>query len=352
MKVRRAAYVTGLGKMEVKTVPMQEEELAPGDVLVKIKAVGICASDMHFYYTGRCGELELQPMTVLGHEPAGEVVKTGSAVKNLKVGDRVFVDPQRPCGCCEHCLKGDYNLCDNMQCMSVEAEGGFTDYSVRPASMCQKLPDNLSYKAAAMMEPFSFACAVVEKGDMIPGKSVAILGCGPIGLSVILAAKAYGATDVFMTDMVDSRLKKATEMGATRVIDIRKEEYTETIKKETNGRGVDIVIDTTGNSAIYKTFHKAVIRGGSLVLVGIGPNEYEEIDLSYIRDNEIKMVGIFRFANTSRRALDMIRTGRVDISQLVSHTMPLEKISEAFDLAHSRADGVIKVVVTMDEEEA
>lgn len=348
IKTRKVAYMTGLSTMEVKEVPMPEGELAPNDVLVNIKAVGICASDLHFYDTGRCGELELTLPSVLGHEPAGVVVEVGSAVKHLKAGDRVFVDPQRPCGQCEHCLKGDYNLCDNMQCMSVEAEGAFAQYSVRPANMCQKIPDDMPFEAAAMLEPFSFACSVVEKGDMVPGKSVAILGSGPIGLSVLLAAKAYGATDIFMTDMVDNRLEKAKEMGATRVINIKEEDYTEVIKRETNQRGVDIVIDTTGHESTYRTFHKAVIRGGSIVLVGIGPGEYYDINLAYIRDNEMKLVGIFRFANTSRRAIDMIRTGRVDISQLVSHRMPLEKISEAFDLVRSKADGVIKVVVNME----
>lgn len=350
MKTRKVAYVTEVGKMEVREVPMPEGPLAPGDVLVKVRAVGICASDMHFYYEGKCGELKLHPMQVLGHEPSGEVVEIGSEVTNLKPGDRVFCDPQRPCGHCEHCLKGDYNLCDNMQCMSVEAEGGLAEYTVRPAGMCQKLPDNLSYEAAAMMEPFSFACAVIEKGGMVPGMRVAVLGAGPIGLSVLLAAKAYGATDIFVTDLLDNRLEKAKEMGATRVINSGKEDYTEVIKRETGGRGVDIVVDATGHASVYKTFHKAVVRGGSLVLVGIGPKDYEEINLSYIRDNEIKMVGVFRFANTSRRALDMIRTGSVDISQLVSHTMPLERVQEAFDLAHSRAGGVIKVVVTLNEQ--
>jgi L-iditol 2-dehydrogenase len=348
MKTRKVAYMTGLGKMEVKEVPMPEGDLASNDVLVNIKAVGICASDLHFYDTGKCGELELTLPSVLGHEPAGEIVQVGSAVKHLKKDDRVFIDPQRPCGQCEHCLKGNYNLCDNMQCMSVEAEGAFAQYSVRPANMCQKLPDSLSYEAAAMLEPFSFACSVVEKGDMAPGKSVAILGSGPIGLSILLAAKAYGATDIFMTDMVANRLKKAKEMGATRVININEEDYTTVIKKETNLRGVDIVVDTTGHESSYRTFDKAVIRGGSIVLVGVGPGEYYDINLAHIRDNEIRLVGIFRFANTSRRAIDMIRTGRVDISLLVSHRIPLSQISEAFDLVRSKADGVIKVVVTMD----
>ncbi len=347
VKTRKIAFMTGLSTMEVKEVPMPEE-LAPHDVLVHIKAVGICASDMHFFDTGKCGELELTLPSVLGHEPAGQIVEVGSAVKNLKAGDRVFIDPQRPCWQCESCLKGEYNLCDNMQCMSVEAEGAFAQYSVRPANLCQKVPDSMPYETAAMLEPFSFACAVVEKGGMEPGKSVAILGAGPIGLSVLMAAKAYGATDIFMTDLVENRLNKAKELGATRTINIKDEDYTEVIKRETNQRCVDIVIDTTGHESIYRTFHKAAKRGGSLVLVGIGPGEFYEINLSYIRDNEQKMVGIFRFANTSRRAIDMIRTGRVDISPLVSHRMPLEKVSEAFDLARSKADGVIKVVVTMD----
>lgn len=186
------------------------------------------------------------------------------------------------------------------------------------------------------------------QGGMEPGKSVAILGSGPIGLSVLLAAKAYGASDIFMTDMVENRLAKAKEMGATRVINIKEEDYTEVIKRETNQRGVDIVIDTTGHESTYRTFHKAAIRGGSIVLVGIGPGEYYDINLAYIRDNEMKLVGIFRFANTSRRMIDLIRTGRVDISKLVSHHMPLEKVNEAFELVRSKADGVIKVVVDMD----
>ncbi len=351
IKSRKVAYMTDLKRMEVKEVPMPEGELAPNDVLVNIKRVGICASDMHMFDTGKVGILEIKPPHVLGHEPSGVVVEVGSNVTSLRPGDRVFVDPQRPCGQCEHCMHGDYNLCDNMKCMSVEDEGAFAQYSVRPANTVSKIPDNMSFETASMLEPFSFACAVVEKGGIVPGMSVAILGMGPIGLACMLAAKAYGATDIFVTDVVEGRLEKALELGATRAINVTKEDYTEVIRNETNGRGVDIVIEASGFQGNYLTFHKAAVRGGSLVLVGIGPDDVVPINLAYIRDMEMKMCGVFRFANTTRRAIDMIRTGRVDISGLVSHVYPLSQINEAFDLARSKAPGVIKVVVNMEDEE-
>ncbi|MEA5003724.1 MAG: NAD(P)-dependent alcohol dehydrogenase [Christensenella sp.] len=345
MGTRKAAVMQGIDDVAVMQIPMPEGKLDATDVLVRIKAVGICGSDIHFYKDGRIGDMIITPPHILGHESAGEIVEIGSAVSNLKVGDRVAVEPQRPCWSCEYCQNGDYHLCKQMQFMSAPAEGAFVEYAVRPANMCFKLSDDTSFGEAAMAEPLAVALQALKRGNVCGGQTAAILGAGPIALAILMACKAFGCTDVYVTDMVDYRLEKAMEMGASATFNITSCDYTEEILKATNGRGVDVVFDTTAHPSTYKTMHKIAIRGGYLVLVGMGPDEYYEVNIAAIRDNENVLTGLFRYNNLYRKALALIASGQCDVKQLISHRMPIEKIAEAFDIVHDKKDGVIKVLI-------
>lgn len=345
MSTRKAAVMQGIDDIAVMQIPMPEGELAANDVLVRIKAVGICGSDIHFLKDGRIGEMVIEPPHILGHESAGEIAAVGADVKDLKVGDRVAVEPQRACWSCEYCQSGEYHLCKSMEFMSAPSEGAFVEYAVRPANMCFKIADQTSYGEAAMAEPLAVALQALKRGHVCGGQTAAILGAGPIALAILMACKAYGCTDVYITDMVDYRLEKAKEMGASEAFNITNCDYTEEILKATNGRGVDVVFDTTAHPSTYKTMHKIAIRGGYLVLVGMGPDEYYEVNIAAIRDNENVMTGVFRYNNFYRKALALIASGQCDVNELISHRMPIEKIAEACDLVAEKKDGVIKVLI-------
>ena len=347
MDTRKAAVMEAVDNIKIMQIPMPEGELRPKDVLVRIRAVGICGSDIHFYKDGRIGDMIIQPPHILGPESAGDIVAVGSEVTDLKVGDRVAVEPQRPCWECEYCERGDYHLCKKMEFMSAPSEGAFVEYAVRPANMCFKMPDQMSYGEGAMVEPLSVALQALKKGNVTGGDTVAILGAGPIALAILMAAKAYGCTKIFMTDLVDYRLAKAKEMGATETFNITQCDYTEEILKATEGRGVEVVFDTTAHETTYKTMHKIAMRGGRLVLVGMGPKEYYEVNIAAIRDNENVMVGVFRYNNLYRKALALIESGLCDVNQLISHRKPIEEIAQAFEMVERKEDGVIKILIEL-----
>jgi len=346
LEKRKVAVMHGINDITVEELPIPEL-INDGDVLVKVRSVGICGSDIHFYKDGRIGAMVLEYPHVLGHECAGEVVKVGTAVNNLKIGDRVAVEPGRPCLKCEFCQKGKYNLCPDMEFMSAPTEGAFTEYTVRPAHFCFKLPDNVSYDEGAMCEPLAVALQALKQGQVCGGKSVAIMGCGPIALTTLLACKAYGCTNIYMTDVVDYRLKKAEELGATKAINSAKVDATQEIKALTNGCGVDVVFDATGLDVVYRMVTDIVVRGGFIVLVGMGPKEYSEINIAAIRDNENSLVGVFRYNNVYKQAIDLIAKGLVDMTQIISHNVGLDDIVEAMVMVHDKKDGAIKVVINM-----
>jgi L-iditol 2-dehydrogenase len=231
--------------------------------------------------------------------------------------------------------------------MSAPIEGAFTEYSVRPAHFCFKLPDNVSYDEGAMCEPLAVALQSLKQGQIIGGKSVAIMGCGPIALTILLACKAYGCTDIYMTDVVDYRLKKAEELGATKAINSAKTNPVEEIKKLTNGCGVDVVFDATGLDVVYRMVTDIVARGGFIVLVGMGAKEYSEINIAAIRDNENSLVGVFRYDNVYKQAVDLVGKGLIDMTQIISHHVGLDDIVEALEMVHDKKDDAIKIVINM-----
>ncbi len=343
---RKAAIMHGVNNIVVEELPMPSLT-NEGDVLIKIKSVGICGSDIHFYKDGKIGAMVLEYPHILGHESAGEVVKVGKAVNNLKIGDRVAVEPGRPCLKCEFCRTGKYNLCPDMEFMSAPVEGAFTEYSIRPAHFCFKIPENVSYDEGAMCEPLAVALQALKKGHVGGGKKIAIMGCGPIALTILLACRAYGCTDIYMTDIVDYRLEKALELGATNAINSAKTDAVKEIISLTNGCGVDVVFDATGHDAVYRMITDIVVRGGYIVLVGMGPKEYSEINIAAIRDNEISLVGVFRYDNVYKQAIDMIAKGIIDMKQIISHNAALDNIEKAIVMVHDKDDFVIKTVVNM-----
>jgi len=301
----KAAFMTDLEKMEIREIPMP----VPGDgeILVKLEYVGICGSDVHYYEYGRIGDFIVNGDFILGHECAGTVVKTGNGVKTLREGDRVALEPGITCGECEFCKTGRYNLCPDVQFLATPPyQGCFENYITFPENMAFKLPDTVSSKEGALIEPLSVGLEAAEQGNVTLGSSVLILGAGCIGLTTLLACKAHGATDITVVDVIPKRLDKALELGATNVIDASQEDVLAACQKLTGGEGAEIVIETAGAVKTTQQTPYLVKRGGTIVLVGMAPQDEFDFNFSKLMGEVAEIKTIFRYKNLFGKAIKAV----------------------------------------------
>lgn len=317
-------------------------------MLIKIRAVGICGSDMHLYEDGRVGNaVQSEPM-VLGHEAAGEVVEVGSAVTTLKVGDRVAIEPGVPCRKCDFCKRGEYHLCTSVVFRGVpHIDGLFAEYTTTAADFAFPLPDNLDFVQGAMLEPLAVGLQSAEEGNVLPGMSVAVYGAGPIGLSSLQAAVARGATNTMIVDVIDKRLELAKELGATHAINAGKVNAVEEIQRLTGGKGADVVLETAAAVPTIQQSLYAARRGGTVVFTGIPTKSNIELDIVRIVRARMKVHGCFRYVNQYPVAVALAATGRVDVKAMVTHTYSLEELPEAIEFVTKNKDVAIKAVVTL-----
>ena len=345
---RKAAIFYGINdiRMEERDIP----KMGPDDVVVKVKAVGLCGSDVHFYKEGRIGPYIPQPGHIIGHESAGEIVAVGENVKNRKVGDRVAMEPGTPCGHCDLCKEGKYNLCKDMMFMGHPdpcREGAMVEYTVLSAGFTYLLPDTMSFEEGAMMEPLAVAMQALKRGRVKAGDTIAIYGCGPIGLSMLLAAKAFGCAEIYMSDGVQYRLDYAKQFGATKVFSSKDGSFEKGIMEATKGRGVDVVIEAAGSIEAYKHVTNTAKRGGVVVFVGMASEEMFPINVFEITDRELDITSVFRYANVYEQAIRLAGAGLIDMKKLITHRMPLENVAEAMDIAYEKRDNAIKIVLTI-----
>ncbi|MGQ9730539.1 MAG: NAD(P)-dependent alcohol dehydrogenase, partial [Candidatus Zipacnadales bacterium] len=245
-KTMLAAVLHKAHDLRLEQVPVPQIE-KPDEVLVKIGAVGVCGSDVHFLERGRIGTFVVEQPVILGHEAAGIVEAVGPEVTTLKPGDRVAIEPGRPCRRCEYCHRGEYNLCVAMYFLAAPpVHGAFCEYLVWPADFLFLLPENVSLAEGAMCEPLSVGMWAAARAGVGPGDSVAVLGAGPIGLTALQAAAYYGATTIIVTDFVRSRLEAAQRLGATHVVNLNEVQTRGAVMEITNGRGVDVSFECAG----------------------------------------------------------------------------------------------------------
>jgi L-iditol 2-dehydrogenase len=321
---------------------------AADEVLVKIKAVGICGSDMHLYEEGRIGNASLESPLVLGHEAAGEVVETGAAVTRLKVGERVALEPGIPCRKCAYCKRGEYHLCPDVKFHGVPGNDGyFAEYVAIPADFAYRLPDELDFVQGAMLEPLAVGLQAATEGEVQPGQSVAILGSGPIGLSALQACLVRGATKTIVVDVVDKRLQMASELGATHVVNAKQTPAVAEIVRLTGGLGADVVLETAGAVPTIQQSLYAARRGGTVVLVGISAEANVPLDVVRIVRARMRVHGCFRYVNQYPVAVALASSGKVDVRAAVSHSFVLDELPTAIEFANKRKDIAIKCVVTV-----
>jgi len=324
-------------------------EPADDQVLLRMDSVGICGSDVHYWKHGRIGPFILEKPMVLGHEAAGVVAKLGSKVTNLKVGDRVAIEPGVCCRMCELCKTGRYNLCPDMQfCATPPVDGNLARYYVHAADFCYKLPDTMSLEEGALMEPLAVGVHACQRAGVAIGKRVLVCGAGPIGLVNLLTAKAMGASEVVITDINQDRLDVAKKIGADHIYKVESGKSPEKMAGEVEellgGKQPNIAIECSGFEDSIRFAIFCTKSGGVVVLVGMGKPEVT-LNILNFAVREVDIRGIFRYANCYPTAIEMVASGKVDVKPLITHRFKLEETLDAFETARTGAGGAIKVVI-------
>ncbi len=337
----KAIAVTEPGKLAITEIPMPS---APDEdeVVIKIKAAGICGSDSHIYH-GRSA-FATYPR-IIGHEMAGEVYRTGSSVKGFKPGDRVAVDPVLSCGNCYACRTGRHNVCSSVKVLGVHVDGGYREYIKVGSGNVHKVPDDMPWEIAATVEPYSIAAESVDRGRLKSDDTVLICGAGPIGLVILQAVKRKGAKAIVL-DIVDSRLHKAHTMGADIIVNSKDQDLYKTVMDFTGGEGINLVFEATGNLAILEQcISRLVSQAGRVVVLGF-PNEPAKIAPIEIMKRELDILGSRLNNNKFPEVIRWFRDGEVDPSKIISNVFPFDKAQEAFDLSDKASDKVCKIILT------
>ena len=332
-------------RMEERDIPTP----GPGELLVKIEYVGICGSDMHFLEEGRLGNWVVDKPLILGHEAAGEVAVVGPGVSGFAVGDKVTMEPGVPCGECDPCMKGHYNLCQHMSFMAIpdERDGVFREYTTHPAKMCFKLPKNVGTLEGALCEPLSVGLYAVQKSGAFLGQSAVIFGSGCIGLVTMLVLKAAGIHDITVVDVIQKRLDKAVELGASRVIRGDKEDAVKTVLEATEGQGVPLVFECAGTQITTLQAGKIVAANGVVVLVGMAADPELKMDIGTLSAREARVETIFRYRNLYPTAIKAVESGAIPLCTIASPIFPFENMIEGMYHNMDHKDEVIKGVVSM-----
>lgn len=343
----KTAVMTAIREMEIqeRPIPVPKED----EVLVKIEYVGICGSDLHYYESGRIGDFVVDPPFVLGHEAGGTVIEVGTNVKNLKVGDKVALEPGKTCGHCEFCKSGKYNLCKDVVFFATPpVDGVFQEYVAHEAGLCFKLPDNVSTLEGALIEPLAVGMHAANQGGAKLGQTAVVTGAGCIGLAALLSLKAMGVAKVIVVDIMEKRLQKALDLGAAEVINGKEEDAVARIMELTDGRGFDLGIETAGTQITASQLIKGANKGATIVFVGYSASGEMTLPMGMALDKELNFKTVFRYRNIYPMAIEAVASGKIDIKNIVTDYFELDEIKHAMDsCVNNKADivkGVIKVV--------
>ena len=323
--------------------------VGPGDVRIAIHTVGVCGSDVHYYTHGAIGPYVLREPMVLGHEAAGTIVEVGSEVKHLKIGDRVCMEPGVPNLSSRASKLGLYNVDPDVRFWATPPiHGVLTPEVVHPAAFTYRLPDNVTFAEGAMVEPFAIGMQAATRARIQPGDVAAVVGAGPIGIMVALAALAGGCARVFISDLSAEKLKIAGQYPGIVPIDVTKRPLTEVIAEETGNWGADVVFEASGSAKAFDGIFDLVRPGGALVLVGL-PVRKVEFDVAGAISREVRIETVFRYANIFDRALELIASGKVDLKPLITGTFDFKQSIEAFERAAAGSPSDVKLQIRLVE---
>ncbi|MBS7615562.1 zinc-dependent alcohol dehydrogenase family protein [Candidatus Bathyarchaeota archaeon] len=337
-----AAVLPEIRNLRLDNVP--SPEYSADEVLIKVHAAGICGTDIHIYR----GEWKTSMPIILGHEFSGVIAEVGRSVKeDLKVGDPVVVEPNILCGTCHFCRMSERNyFCENLKAVGVTIDGAFTEYVKVKAENVYKLPKKFSLDEAALVEPLACCVRGIDQARIKAGDTVAIIGAGPIGLILLQLAKQSGASAIIQTDIEETRLKLAKDLGADYTVCMAREDAVEAIKSLTDGYGVDVAIEAVGSTKAITQAMNVTRRGGRLNIFGVAPqDEVWNVKPFDLYDKELTVTTSYRSPFTFQRAVKIASSGSVKLRPLVSHIYKLEEIQSAFEVAEKKLEGAIKVLV-------
>ncbi|MCK4629635.1 MAG: alcohol dehydrogenase catalytic domain-containing protein [Sedimentisphaerales bacterium] len=341
----KAMFLTDLRKMELRDVP--EPVIEKDDqVLIKIERVGVCGSDVHYYETGRIGSQVVEYPYLVGHECSATVIEAGSAVTRVRQGDQVAVEPAMPCHHCEQCRVGRENTCYNLGFLGTpgQADGCLCEYLVMPEECLFPLNGRISLDQAALCEPLSIGLYSAKQANLAENAEIAILGSGPIGLTVLASALAQGIKNVYMTDKINPRLEAARQIGAAWVGNPDSEDVVAGILEQ-RPLGLDAVFECAGEQETIDQALNLLKPGGKIILVGIPRIDRISFRIDLLRRREVTIINIRRQNNCVQPAIDLIASGKINIGHFITHRFPLEQSQEAFELVAGYRDGVIKAMI-------
>jgi len=321
----------------------------PGDVKIKVHTVGVCGSDVHYYTHGKIGPFVVREPMVLGHEASGTVVEAGRGVTNLKPGDRVCMEPGIPDPNSRAAKLGIYNVDPSVTFWATPPiHGCLAPYVVHPASFTYKLPDAVSFAEAAMVEPFAVGLQAASKARIAPGDLAVVIGAGPIGIMVALAALAGGCSRVIISDLQPQKLAIAGSYPGIVTVDITKEKLADAVGRESGGWGADVIFEASGSPKAYDDIFALPRPGGCVVAVGMPVNPVA-FDVVSAAAKEVRIETVFRYANVYDRAIAMIASGKVDLKPLITETFRFEESIAAFERAAEGRPGDVKLQIKVDE---
>lgn len=327
-------------------------KMGPRDVKVAVDTVGICGSDVHYYTHGRIGSFVVKSPMVLGHEAAGVVIDVGSEVTSLRKGDRVCMEPGVPDMSSRASRLGLYNVDPSVTFWATPPiHGCLTPQVIHPEAFTYKLPDNVSFAEGAMVEPFAIGMQAAVKAKIAPGDVAVVIGAGPIGAMVALAALAGGCARVILSDLVQEKLDIVGRYSGITTVNGRKEKLSARVSEITSGWGADVVFEASGSAKAYDGMFDLVRPGGAVVLVGM-PVEPVNFDVVGAQVKEARVETVFRYANIYARAIEMIASGKVDLKPLITATFPFEDSIEAFERAASGRPGDVKLQIKVGQASA
>ncbi|MFQ3549133.1 MAG: NAD(P)-dependent alcohol dehydrogenase [Armatimonadota bacterium] len=333
-------------RMHDEPIPQPQK----GEVQIKIMSVGVCASDLHYYIDGKIGTAVVKEPIVIGHEASGLITAVGEGVTDIKVGDRVAIEPAKPCMVCEYCQSGNFNVCPDIPFFGTPpTDGCLRDYITWPSQLVVKAPDNLSYDEIAMIEPLAVGFYAVELSDVRAGETAVIIGAGAIGLSVLQALRIHNIGRVIVSEPVAERRNAALKLGADEVVNPNAGDLEEQILALTDGRGADFVVECAGESDTVKDSCKIARVLGRVIVVGIPYSDEYPFAASYARRKQLSAIFVRRSNLTTEDAMEMAAEGRVDVASFATHRFPLEKTVEAMEMAYQKKDGVIRAIIAVNE---
>lgn len=345
----RALVLEKKGELSLREIALPLD-IGADDVKIAIHTVGVCGSDVHYYTHGAIGNYIVRQPMVLGHEASGTIVEVGANVTSLKIGERVCMEPGVPNLSSRATKLGIYNVDPHVRFWATPpVHGVLAPYAVHPAAFTYRLPDNVSFAEGAMVEPFAIGMQAAARARIVPGDVAVVVGCGPIGIMIALAALAGGCSKVLISDFSAPKLKIAAQYPGIVPVNIGEQSLVDAVRTATDGWGADIVFEASGSPKAFANLFDVVRPGGAVVLVGL-PVEPVNLDVPAAISKEVRIETVFRYANIFDRALQLIASGKVDLKPLITGTYDFSDSIKAFERASQGNPQDVKLQILLTGE--